>query len=53
MFTHTLKIYEWRNAMKIYVSKNSRGGDGSREYPFQSVAQAAKLAQPRDEIIVD
>lgn len=38
--------------MKIYVSKNSRGGDGSREYPFHSVAQAAKLAQPGDEIIV-
>ena len=49
---HTVKIYEWRNAMKIYVSKNSGGGDGSREYPYHSVAQAAKLAQPGDEIIV-
>ena len=38
--------------MKIYVSKNSGGGDGSREYPFHSVAQASKLAQPGDEIIV-
>lgn len=38
--------------MKIYVSQKSKGGDGTREYPFNSLAQAAKLAQPGDEVIV-
>lgn len=38
--------------MKIYVSAKSRGGDGSREYPLNSIAQAAKLAMPGDEVIV-
>lgn len=38
--------------MKIYVSEKSGGGDGTKEYPFNSIAQAAKLAQPGDEVIV-
>lgn len=39
--------------MQIYVSvKAPRGGDGSRENPLRSLAEAAKLAQAGDEVIV-
>jgi hypothetical protein len=38
--------------MKIYVSNKSRGGDGSKEYPMNSIAQAARIARPGDEVIV-
>ena len=42
----------WRNIMEIYVSKESRGGDGTKEYPLNSLAQAAAIAKPGDEVIV-
>jgi len=38
--------------MKIYVSAASRGGNGSKDYPLTSIAEAAKLAKPGDEVIV-
>lgn len=38
--------------MKIYVAQTSRGGDGSKEYPLHSLAQAALIAKPGDEVIV-
>ncbi|WP_321004316.1 right-handed parallel beta-helix repeat-containing protein [Eisenbergiella porci] len=38
--------------MKIYVSKESRGGDGTKDYPLSSLAQAAAIAGPGDEVIV-
>lgn len=38
--------------MEIYVSKESRGGDGTKEYPLNSLAQAAAIAKPGDEVIV-
>lgn len=31
--------------MEIYVSKESRGGDGTKEYPLNSLAQAAIIAK--------
>ena len=36
--------------MEIYVSKESRGGDGTKEYPLNSLAQAAIIAKPGDEV---
>ena len=38
--------------MKIYVSNIARGGDGTKEYPMNSLAQAACIARPGDEVIV-
>lgn len=38
--------------MEIYASKESRGGDGTKEYPLNSLAQAAAIAKPGDEVIV-
>ncbi len=38
--------------MKIYVSANSCGGDGSKDYPLASINEAAKIAKPGDEVIV-
>ncbi|QHQ59716.1 hypothetical protein Ana3638_01985 [Anaerocolumna sedimenticola] len=38
--------------MKIYVSSKARGGDGTKEYPMNSIAQAARFARPGDEVIV-
>lgn len=38
--------------MKLYVSKESRGGDGTKEYPLASLARAAAIAGPGDEVIV-
>lgn len=38
--------------MKIYVNCKSRGGDGSKEYPLNSIAAAARIARPGDEVIV-
>ncbi len=39
--------------MRIYVNeKAARSGDGSREYPFQRIQEAALAAQPGDEVIV-
>lgn len=38
--------------MKLYVSKEFRGGDGTKEYPLASLARAAAIAGPGDEVIV-
>ena len=39
--------------MKYYVSaKAARNGDGTKEKPFQMIAQAAKIAVAGDEVIV-
>lgn len=39
--------------MKYYVSKNvKRSGDGSKQYPFNTIQQAADIAKAGDEIIV-
>ncbi|MBQ4464157.1 MAG: right-handed parallel beta-helix repeat-containing protein [Eubacterium sp.] len=38
----------------IYYVKASafRSGDGSKEYPFKTISEAAKLAMPGDEVVV-
>lgn len=36
--------------MPIYVSKESRGGEGTKKYPLNSIAQAAQIAGPGDEV---
>lgn len=39
--------------MKYYVNVNaSKGGDGSREHPFEKIQEAAMRAKPGDEVIV-
>ncbi len=39
--------------MQIYVDKScTRSGNGSKEYPFQNISEAAKIAQPGDEVLV-
>ena len=39
--------------MKYYVSaKAARNGDGSKENPFRTITQAAKIAVAGDEVIV-
>ena len=39
--------------MKYYVSANAvRGGDGSKERPFQTITEAANIAVAGDEVIV-
>ena len=39
--------------MKYFVSASAgRGGDGSKERPFQTITEAAKLAVAGDEVIV-
>jgi len=39
--------------MKYYVNADSRrSGNGSEEYPFQTIQEAADLAQPGDEVLV-
>ena len=39
--------------MQIYVSASvKRSGDGSKELPFQTISEAARIAQPGDEVIV-
>lgn len=39
--------------MKIYVSASAKNaGDGTKEFPLKSLAQAAKLAMPGDKVIV-
>ena len=39
--------------MTYYVSAAaSRGGDGTRERPFQTIGDAARLARPGDEVVV-
>ena len=39
--------------MKYYVNAAaSRAGDGSKEYPFQTIQAAAELAKAGDEVLV-
>ena len=39
--------------MQIYVNaKAVRSGNGSKEYPFQKIQEAAKIAKPGDEVLV-
>ena len=39
--------------MQIYVDGSAvRSGNGSKEYPFQTISEAAKLAVPGDEVLV-
>lgn len=39
--------------LQIYVSASvKRSGDGSKELPFQTISEAARIAQPGDEVIV-
>ena len=39
--------------MKYYVSANvERTGDGTKERPFATIQEAARVAQPGDEVIV-
>ena len=40
--------------MKIYVdAKAARDGNGSKESPFKCINDAAQIAQPGDEILVE
>ena len=39
--------------MQIYVDGNAvRSGNGQKEYPFQTISEAAKIAKPGDEVLV-
>ena len=39
--------------MKYYVNASvKRSGNGSAEYPFQSIQEAANIAKPGDEVLV-
>ena len=39
--------------MQIYVDqKAARSGNGTKEYPFQMISEAAKVARPGDEVLV-
>ena len=39
--------------MQIYVDDSAvRSGNGSKEYPFQTISEAAKIAVPGDEVMV-
>ena len=39
--------------MQIYVDGNAvRSGNGQKEYPFQTISEAAKIARPGDEVLV-
>ena len=39
--------------MQIYVDGNAvRSGNGQKEYPFQKISEAAKIARPGDEVLV-
>ena len=39
--------------MQIYVDGNAvRSGNGQKEYPFQTISEAAKIAMPGDEVLV-
>jgi len=40
--------------MTIYVDQNAKkSGNGSKEYPFQRINEAAKIAKPGDEVLVE
>lgn len=39
--------------MKYYVNRNAkRSGQGTKDYPFKSIQEAANLAKPGDDILV-
>ena len=39
--------------MKIYVDASvTKSGNGSKEYPFQMISEAAKIAKPGDKVLV-
>ena len=39
--------------MQIYVDGNAvRSGNGQKEYPFQTISEAAKIARSGDEVLV-
>ena len=39
--------------MKLYVNAAAlRSGNGSAEYPFQTIQEAANIAKPGDEVLV-
>ena len=39
--------------MQIYVDRNAvRSGNGQKEYPFQTISEAAKIARSGDEVLV-
>lgn len=41
------------NHMKIYVNGGAvRSGNGTKDYPFQRISEAAKIALPGDEVLV-
>lgn len=45
--------YHTKDKMLIYVDgKAFRSGNGSKEYPFQTISEAAKIALPGDEVLV-
>ena len=40
--------------MQIFVDANvKRSGNGSKEYPFKRITEAAKIAKPGDEVLVE
>ena len=40
--------------MQIYVDANvKKSGNGSKEYPFKRITEAAKIAKPGDEVLVE
>ena len=42
-----------KRKMQIYVDGNAvRSGNGQKEYPFQTISEAAKIAMPGDEVLV-
>lgn len=42
-----------KRKMQIYVDGNAvRSGNGQKEYPFQTISEAAKIARPGDEVLV-
>ena len=41
-----------KRKMQIYVDGNAvRSGNGQKEYPFQTISEAAKIARPGDEVL--
>ena len=41
-----------KRKMQIYVDGNAvRSGNGQKEYPFQTISEAAKIAKPGDEVL--
>ena len=48
-----VRVKEEITGMTIYVNINAgRDGDGTKERPFRSINDAAKIAKPGDEVVV-